>query len=167
MRIAMTKTHRSGFVCFVGRPNAGKSSLTNVLVGQKIAISSSKPQTTRHTIRGIVTRDNGQMVIIDTPGLHRPRTLLGERLNHLVHETWAEVDVIGVCLPSDQRIGPGDTYLVNKIAELVNRPALVALATKTDLVSKQRLLSHLVDIDNLAKKVGIEWASVVPCSAVT
>ena len=77
-------TYRSGFACFVGRPNAGKSTLTNALVGQKIAIASSKPQTTRHAVRGIVTRDDGQLILIDTPGLHRPRTLLGQRLNDLV-----------------------------------------------------------------------------------
>ena len=163
----MTEAHRSGFACFVGRPNAGKSSLTNALVGQKIAIASSKPQTTRHAVRGIVTTASGQLVLIDTPGLHRPRTLLGERLNDLVRETWTEVDVVGVCLPSDQRIGPGDTYLVGEIAALPKRPKLVALATKSDLVSKERLLSHLVDIDALAKRLEIEWAAVVPCSAVS
>lgn len=157
----------SGFACFVGRPNAGKSSLTNALVGQKIAIASSKPQTTRHTVRGIITRSDGQLVLIDTPGLHRPRTLLGERLNDLVRETWSEVDIVGVCLPSDQRIGPGDTYLVTEIAALPNRPILVALATKSDLVSPERLLSHLSDIDELGHKLKIDWAAVIPCSAVT
>src|SRR4051812_27484543 len=93
--------HRSGFACFVGRPNAGKSTLTNALVGSKVAIASSKPQTTRHAIRGIVNRPDAQLVLIDTPGLHRPRTLLGERLNDLVRGTWSEVDVVGVCLPAD------------------------------------------------------------------
>ena len=98
---------RSGFACFVGRPNAGKSTLTNALVGQKVAIASSKPQTTRHAIRGIVHRPDSQLVLIDTPGLHKPRTLLGERLNDLVRTTWAEVDIVGVCLPANERIGPG------------------------------------------------------------
>lgn len=135
-------------------------------MGQKIAIASSKPQTTRHVVRGIVTRDSGQLVLIDTPGLHRPRTLLGERLNDLVRETWSEVDIVGVCLPCDQRIGPGDRYIVSQIAELSNRPLLVALATKTDLVSKERVLSHLVDISALADELGIQWAEVVPCSAI-
>ncbi len=158
-------THRSGFACFVGRPNAGKSTLTNALVGQKVAIASSKPQTTRHAVRGIVTRDDGQMVLIDTPGLHRPRTLLGERLNDLVRETWSEVDVVGVCLPCDQRIGPGDRYIVSEIAELRNKPKIMALATKTDLVSRHRVLSHLVDVSKLGQELGIEWADVVPCSA--
>lgn len=158
---------RSGFACFVGRPNAGKSSLTNALVGEKIAIASSKPQTTRHAVRGIVSQPQGQLILIDTPGLHRPRTLLGERLNDLVRETWSEVDVVGVCLPSNERIGPGDTYLVTEVADQAKRPLFVALATKSDLVSKERLLSHLVDIDELAKKLEIEWAAVIPCSATT
>ena len=158
-------TYRSGFACFVGRPNAGKSTLTNALVGQKIAIASSKPQTTRHAVRGIVTREDGQLILIDTPGLHRPRTLLGQRLNDLVYETWSEVDVVGVCLPCDQRIGPGDQFIIGEIAKLQNRPKLVALATKTDLVSKERQLSHLVDIGEVATELGIEWADVVPCSA--
>ncbi len=159
-------THRSGFACFVGRPNAGKSTLTNALVGQKIAIASSKPQTTRHAVRGIVTRDDGQLILIDTPGLHRPRTLLGERLNDVVRETWAEVDVVGICLPCDQRIGPGDRYIAAQIAELQNKPKVMALATKTDLVSRDRVLSHLVDVSKLGEELGIQWADVVPCSAI-
>src|SRR5512141_2096520 len=104
--------YRAGFACLVGRPNAGKSTLTNALVGQKVAITSSKPQTTRHTIRGIVHRPDAQLVLVDTPGLHRPRTLLGERLNDLVRSTWAEVDVVAVCFPADQKPGPGDRFLV-------------------------------------------------------
>ena len=157
---------RSGFACFVGRPNAGKSTLTNALVGEKIAIASSKPQTTRHAIRGIVHRPHAQLVLIDTPGLHKPRTLLGERLNDLVKDTWTEVDVIGVCLPSDQRIGPGDTYLVTEIAKLPNRPKLVALATKTDLVGPTRLREHLLAIHALEEELGIRWEHIVPCSSV-
>ena len=100
-------TYRAGFACLVGRPNAGKSTLTNALVGEKVAITSSKPQTTRHTIRGILTQDDGQIVLVDTPGLHKPRTLLGERLNDVVRETLLDVDVIGFCLPADQKVGPG------------------------------------------------------------
>lgn len=158
---------RSGFACFVGRPNAGKSTLTNALVGEKIAIASSKPQTTRHVVRGIVNTPDAQLVVVDTPGLHKPRTLLGERLNDLVHETWAEVDVIGVCLPSDQRIGPGDTFLVGEIAKLPKRPQLVALATKSDLVKPQRMAEHLLKIASLEEELGIQWASIVPVSALT
>jgi GTP-binding protein Era len=153
---------RSGFACIVGRPNAGKSTLTNALVGAKVAIASSKPQTTRHAIRGIVNRPDAQLILIDTPGLHRPRTLLGQRLNDLVYATWSEVDVIGVCLPANERIGPGDRYLLDEIAKLPKRPPLVALATKTDLVGKPRLAEHLAAVGQAA-----DWAAVVPCSAVT
>jgi GTP-binding protein Era len=158
---------RSGFACFVGRPNAGKSTLTNALVGTKIAIASSKPQTTRHAIRGIVHRPDAQLVLIDTPGLHKPRTLLGERLNDVVRGTWTEVDVVGVCLPADQRIGPGDTYLVGEIAALPRRPKLVAIATKSDLVRSDRMAQHLVAIAALEENLGIAWASIVPVSATT
>ena len=157
---------RSGFACFVGRPNAGKSTLTNALVGSKIAIASSKPQTTRHAIRGIVHREDAQLVLIDTPGLHKPRTLLGERLNDLVRGTWTEVDVIGVCLPANQRIGPGDTYLVGEIAALPRRPKLVAVATKSDLVTPTRMAEHLMAISALEEKLGIRWEHIVPVSAV-
>ena len=160
-------THHSGFACFVGRPNAGKSTLTNAIVGEKIAIASSKPQTTRHTVRGIVSREDAQLVIVDTPGLHRPRTLLGERLNSLVRDTWTEVDVVAVCLPANQHIGPGDTFIVNAVAQLPQRPKLVALATKSDLVSKVRLRNHLQDIQNLEESTGIRWEHIVPVSAVT
>jgi GTPase len=157
--------HRSGFACFVGRPNAGKSTLTNALVGQKIAIASSKPQTTRHAVRGIVTRDDGQLILIDTPGLHKPRTLLGERLNALVYDTWSEVDVIGVCLPANEKIGPGDKHILGEIAGLTNRPKLVALATKIDLVKKDRLLLHMAAIQELGRELDVEWAEIVPVSA--
>ena len=109
--------HRSGFASFVGRPNAGKSTLTNALVGTKVAITSDKPQTTRTVIRGIVHRPDAQLVLVDTPGLHRPRTLLGERLNDLVRTTWAEVDVVAVCFPANEKIGPGDRFIVSELAK--------------------------------------------------
>ncbi|GAA2109682.1 GTPase Era [Microlunatus panaciterrae] len=156
---------RSGFACFVGRPNAGKSTLTNAVVGSKIAIASSKPQTTRHAIRGIVHRPGAQLVLIDTPGLHKPRTLLGERLNDLVRDTWTEVDIVGVCLPADQKIGPGDTYLVGEIAALPKKPTLVAIATKSDLVSPERMAQHLLSISALEQKLGVSWAHIIPVSA--
>ena len=157
---------RSGFACFVGRPNAGKSTLINALVGSKIAIASSKPQTTRHAIRGIVHRTDAQLVLIDTPGLHKPRTLLGERLNDLVRATWTEVDVVGVCLPANEKIGPGDTYLVGEIAALPKRPELIAIATKSDLVKPERMAQHLLAIQALEQTLGIAWSSIVPVSAV-
>jgi len=132
-----------------------------------VAIASDKPQTTRHIIRGIVTTDDSQLVIMDTPGIHRPRTLLGERLNQLVYDTWSEVDVIGVCLPCPERIGPGDRHLVGEIAGLKHRPVLIALATKLDLAPKPRIREHLIDVANLEQELGIEWAEIVPVSAVT
>jgi GTP-binding protein Era len=156
---------RSGFACFVGRPNAGKSTLTNALVGQKIVIESSKPQTTRHAVRGIVRRPDAQLVIIDTPGLHKPRTLLGERLNEVVRATWSEVDVVGVCLPANQRIGPGDRYLVSELAALPKTPRLVAIATKSDLVPSRRMAEQLVSIADLENALKINWADIVPVSA--
>lgn len=155
---------RSGFASVVGRPNAGKSTLTNALVGSKVAITSSRPQTTRHAIRGIVHRDDGQIVLIDTPGLHRPRTLLGERLNDLVRSTWSEVDVVVICLPSDERIGPGDRYLIKELAGL--RRPLIAVATKIDLVSAERLIAHLSSIQSEGSEAGVDWAAIVPVSAV-
>ena len=155
----------SGFACFVGRPNAGKSTLTNALVGQKVAITSSRPQTTRTVVRGIVHRPDGQLILVDTPGLHRPRTLLGQRLNDLVRTTWAEVDVVAVCFPSDEKIGPGDRFIVTEVAK-VRRTIKFAVATKTDLVTPQRLAEHLLAIDALGKETGVEFAEIVPVSAV-
>ncbi len=155
---------RSGFACVVGRPNAGKSTLTNALVGQKVAITSGRPQTTRHVIRGIVHRPDAQLVLVDTPGLHRPRTLLGERLNDLVRGTLAEVDVVLFCVPADQRVGPGDRFIAEQLAQL-RTPAgatpVVVVATKADLVGKGRLAEHLMALDGLG-----EWADIVPVSAV-
>lgn len=163
----MSPEFRSGFACFVGRPNSGKSTLTNAIVGQKIAIASSKPQTTRHAVRGIVTRPDAQLVLIDTPGLHRPRTLLGERLNTLVRDTWSQVDIVGVCLPSDERVGPGDRYLLGELAKLPKRPLFVAIATKSDLVSPQRMAEHLMSIQALEAELDIRWQEIVPVSALT
>jgi len=158
------EANRFGFACFVGRPNAGKSTLTNALVGSKIAITSSRPQTTRHAVRGLVHRPDAQLVVVDTPGLHKPRTLLGERLNDLVRSTWTEVDVIGVCLPCDEKVGPGDRYLVGEIARLRRRP-VIAVATKSDTVRPDRIAQHLSAIADLGAATGVEWADVVPVSA--
>ena len=159
-------THRCGFACLVGRPNAGKSTLTNALVGTKVAITSSKPQTTRTVVRGIVNAPESQLILVDTPGLHRPRSLLGERLNALVASTWSEVDVVAVCLPADQKVGPGDRHLVTELSK-VRRTPRVAVATKTDLVSRARLVEHLASIAELGRATGVEWADVVPVSATT
>ncbi len=161
------REHRSGFACFVGRPNAGKSTLTNALVGEKVAITSSKPQTTRHTVRGIVHRHDAQLVLVDTPGLHKPRTLLGERLNAVVRETWAEVDVIGFCLPADQPIGPGDRSS-RPSSRRAKRTPKVAIVTKTDLVDHATVGDAAArGRCGSARRSGIEWAEVVPVSAVS
>ncbi len=157
--------HRAGFACFVGRPNAGKSTLTNALVGQKVAITSNRPQTTRHTVRGIVHRPEAQLILVDTPGLHKPRTLLGERLNDIVRATWSEVDVIGFCLPADQKLGPGDRFIAKELAGIKKTPK-VAVVTKTDLVESRTLAEQLIAIDQLGKEIGLEWAEIVPVSAV-
>jgi GTP-binding protein Era len=150
---------RSGFACFVGRPNVGKSTLMNALVGSKIAITSSRPQTTRRAIRGIVHRPDAQLILVDTPGLHRPRTLLGERLDSLVRATLTEVDVIGLCLPATERIGPGDKYLAAELASVGKTP-VVAIVTKTDQVGREQVARQLAAVGQLG-----DWADVVPVSA--
>jgi GTPase len=150
---------RSGFVCFAGRPNVGKSTLMNALVGAKVAITSSKPQTTRRAIRGIVRRPDAELIIVDTPGLHKPRTLLGERLDSLVRATLAEVDVIGFCIPATERVGPGDRYLA---AELAGRVPVVAIVTKADLATRARLAAQLTAVARLG-----DFADIVPVSAVS
>ena len=157
-------TTRSGFASLVGRPNAGKSTLTNALVGEKVAITSSRPQTTRRAIRGILTRPDGQLVLVDTPGLHRPRTLLGERLNAVVRETWSEVDVIALCLPADEAVGPGDRFISRELAAL--KVPVLAVVTKTDLVERDRVAAALVAAQRLGAEVGLEFAEIVPVSAV-
>ncbi|MEU0534295.1 GTPase Era [Amycolatopsis tolypomycina] len=153
--------HRSGFACFVGRPNAGKSTLTNALVGTKVAITSSKPQTTRHAIRGIVHREDAQLVLIDTPGLHRPRTLLGERLNDIVHTTWSEVDVVGFCVPANEKIGPGDKFIAAELQKIAKRTPVVGIVTKTDLVQPQQVAEQLLALQEV-----MDFAELVPVSAV-
>ena len=154
---------RSGFVCFVGRPNTGKSTLTNALVGSKIAITSSRPQTTRHTIRGIVHREHAQLILVDTPGLHRPRTLLGQRLNDLVRDTYSEVDAIGLCIPADEKIGPGDRWILEQILHNTPNTTIVGLVTKIDKVSKQRVMEQLLALSTL---LGPE-REIVPVSAAS
>jgi GTP-binding protein Era len=153
---------RSGFACFVGRPNAGKSTLTNALIGQKIAITSSRPQTTRHAIRGIVHRPDAQLVVVDTPGLHKPRTLLGSRLNDVVRETWAEVDVVGFCVPADQPVGRGDEFIANELKSVAGRTPVVGVVTKTDKAQPGQIAERLTQMTEL-----MEFADVVPCSATS
>jgi GTPase len=152
---------RSGFACFVGRPNAGKSTLTNALIGSKIAITSSRPQTTRHAIRGILHRPDAQLIVIDTPGLHKPRTLLGSRLNDVVRETWSEVDVIGFCVPADVPVGRGDEFIVNELKAVAGRTPVLGVVTKTDLARPEQIAQRLTQLSAL-----MEFADVIPCSAV-
>jgi GTP-binding protein Era len=154
---------RSGFVCFVGRPNTGKSTLTNALVGAKVAITSNRPQTTRHTIRGIVHRDDFQIILVDTPGLHRPRTLLGERLNELVKATYSQVDVIGLCIPADETIGPGDRWIYEQIRAVAPHTTLIVVVTKIDKVSKEKVAAQLMAANELTGGS----AEIVPVSATT
>jgi GTPase len=151
----------AGFACFAGRPNVGKSTLMNALVGSKVAITSSRPQTTRSVIRGIVRRPDAELTIIDTPGLHRPRTLLGERLDSLARSTLTEVDVIGFCVPASERTGPGDKYLARELTEQGRTP-VVAIVTKTDQASPAQVASQLTAVEGLG-----DWADIVPVSAVT
>ena len=149
---------RAGFACIVGRPNAGKSTLTNAMVGAKIAITSGRPQTTRHNVRGVIHKENAQIVLVDTPGLHRPRTLLGKRLNDLVRETLADVDVVVFCIPANEKIGPGDRFITRDLAEL--RTPVVAVVTKADTVTREALAAQLLAVSELG-----EWADIVPVSA--
>ncbi|GGS47785.1 GTPase Era [Planobispora rosea] len=150
---------RAGFACFVGRPNVGKSTLMNALVGTKVAITSSKPQTTRRVIRGIVHRPDAQLIIVDTPGLHRPRTLLGERLDSLVLSTLSEVDVIGFCVPANEPVGRGDRFIADKLAAVKKTP-VVAVVTKCDLATREQIAEQLLAVSRLA-----EFAEIVPVSA--
>ena len=149
---------RAGFACIVGRPNAGKSTLTNAMVGAKIAITSGRPQTTRHNVRGVIHKDKAQVVLVDTPGLHRPRTLLGKRLNDLVRETLVDVDVVVFCIPANEKIGPGDRFITRDLAEL--RTPVVAVVTKADTVTREALAAQLLAVSELG-----EWADIVPVSA--
>lgn len=151
----------AGFASFVGRPNVGKSTLTNALVGEKVAITSSKPQTTRRAIRGIVHQKNGQLILVDTPGIHRPRTLLGERLNSLVQSTLGDVDVIGFCIPADEKIGPGDRFINDQLNEYP-RAKKVAIVTKIDAASKAAVAEQLLAVSELR-----EWEAIVPLSATS
>ncbi len=157
----MTEQFRAGFVTFVGRPNVGKSTLTNALVGEKVAITSSKPQTTRRAIRGIVHRPDGQLILVDTPGMHRPRTLLGERLNDVVKATLADVDVMCLCVPANEKLGPGDRF-INEQLDQFPRAKKVAIVTKVDVASKSAVAQQLLAISELR-----EWEAVIPVSALT
>ena len=155
-------TDRSGFVTFVGRPNVGKSTLTNALVGEKVAITSDKPQTTRKAIRGILNRPSGQLVIVDTPGIHKPRTLLGQRLNDLVEQVLGDVDAIGFLVPATEKVGPGDRRIAASL-DGYGRAKKVAIVTKVDIATREEITERLMEVDALRE----DWAAVIPLSAVT
>ncbi len=152
--------HRSGFIALVGRPNAGKTTLTNALVGEKVGIVSTRPQTTRHAIRGGVPKPDGQIVLVDTPGLHKPKSLLGKRLNDVVRDTLSDVDVIVFCIPADQPVGSGDAFIARQLREV--KAPIIVVVTKTDAASKKQVAEQLVAASQL-----VEAAEVVPVSAVS
>ena len=163
--------YRSGFVAVVGRPNVGKSTLINALIGTQVAIASSRPETTRKAIRGILTTDHAQIVLVDTPGIHRPRTLLGQRLNDVVDESLADVDAIAFLLPADQEIGPGDRRILSRLrAEFATKRddgsfswkvPLIAIVTKIDELNREQLIAKLIQINEFA-----DFADIVPVSAL-
>ncbi len=159
-------SYRSGFACLVGRPNAGKSTLINRMVGTKIAITSDRPQTTRRTVRGVVTRPDGQLILVDTPGLHKPRTLLGERLNDLVRTTWVDVDAVGFCVAADEKTGPGDRNLARELASATRKPVF-AVITKTDIATPAQTAERLATVQQMCVAEGLEIAHFVPVSAVS
>jgi GTP-binding protein Era len=157
---------RSGFACIVGRPNVGKSTLLNAMIGTHLAITSDRPQTTRHAIRGVVTSPAGQLVIIDTPGLHRPRTLLGKRLNDLVRSTWGQVDVLVQCVPADQKVGPGDRLIARESAA-AHKGVRFGVVTKVDTVDSDTVAERLLETQELGVSSGRPFDEIVPVSAVT
>lgn len=150
--------HRSGFVSIVGRPNVGKSTLLNAFMGRKIAITSPKPQTTRNAIRGVLTGDGWQMIFIDTPGLHKPKTLLGERLNDVVRGTLKEVDAIVFMLDATQPVGGGDRFVAAQILQS-GTPA-ICVVNKMDIAGPDKMVPQLQAANSLG-----DWGAVVPVSA--
>ena len=155
---------RSGFVAVIGRPNVGKTYLINAMVGEQIAITSFQPQTTRQVIRGIVTREHGQIVLVDTPGVHKPKTLLGERLNEMTRAAYSDVDVSMLCFPADEAVGPGDRLLATDIGAL--RCRKVAVLTKTDKAGKGEIMQRLLALQELATDCGFVWDHIVPVSSM-
>jgi GTP-binding protein Era len=147
---------RSGFVSLIGRPNVGKSTLLNRMLGQKVSIVSDKPQTTRHQIRGVLNRPGAQLVFVDTPGIHKPRTLMGERLNSTAIDAASEVDVVCLVLDATAPVGRGDAW----VAERVPANAVVVL-NKIDRADRDAVM------EQLARAAEFERASYFPVSART
>jgi GTP-binding protein Era len=160
------ESFKSGFACIIGRPNVGKSTLTNQLVGEKVAITSKRPQTTRHAIRGLVHRKDGQLILVDTPGVHKPKTLLGSRLNDVVRDTWSEVDVAIFCVPADQKVGPGDKFIAQELSNASKKPK-IGVVTKLDSASQADIAERLVELAQLGKECQIQWQELIPVSAKT
>lgn len=156
---------RCGFVALAGRPNAGKSTLLNRMVGRHLAAVSPHPQTTRTRIRGVVNEDHAQIIVVDTPGMHRPRTLLGERLNEVTAGTWSEVDLVCWCLAADERVGPGDRHLAGALAAAGAK--VVVAVTKVDRVGKERVVEQLAAAEELTREADLEAVGFVPVSALT
>ncbi len=148
--------HRSGFVTLVGRPNVGKSTLLNAICGEKVAIVSDKPQTTRTQVRGVLTRPDAQLVFVDTPGIHRPRTALGERLNATASASLGDVDVACLVIDATAPVGPGDRFIAAKLP-----PEAVVVLNKCDIASREQI------VDQLARAGDFDFSAYFPVSAVT
>lgn len=153
---------RAGFVAIIGRPNTGKSTLVNALVGTKIVITSHHPNTTRNPIRGIINRENFQMIVVDTPGMHKPKTALGTRLNSMVNENISSTDSVLLCLPANEKIGAGDEYIAKQIKG--NQPIFFVI-TKTDAISKSELAVKLTKVNEFAIRLNLQKAEIIPVSA--
>ena len=153
---------KAGFVAIIGRPNTGKSTLVNALVGTKIVITSHHPNTTRNPIRGIINRSDFQMIVVDTPGMHKPKTALGTRLNSMVSENIDSTDSVVLCLPANEDIGAGDEYIAKQIK---GRQPVFLVVTKVDTVSKSELAAKLVSVTEFANRVNLQSAEIVPISA--
>jgi GTP-binding protein Era len=156
-------THKSAFVAIVGRPNTGKSTLVNALVGEKVVITSHHPNTTRNAIRGIVTRPDYQLVVVDTPGVHKPKTLLGGALNTMVTESMDSVDSIVLCIPAVEAIGAGDLFIAQEVATHKGAKKICAI-TMTDMAKQTEVLAQLMAASKLAEQAGFQWDDVVPIS---
>lgn len=158
----MSVEHKAGFVAIIGRPNVGKSTLVNALVGRKIVITSKHPNTTRNPIRGIISKPDFQMIVVDTPGIHKPKTLLGSRLNAMVNESLQSVDAVLICLPADEEIGFGDEFIAKQV---INQRRVLIAITKIDSVKQEALLAKLIEVGEFAKNIGLSVAEIVPISA--
>lgn len=153
---------KSGFVAIVGRPNTGKSTLVNALVGTKIVITSHHPNTTRNPIRGIINREKFQMIVVDTPGMHKPKTPLGTRLNSMVNENIQSNDAVLLCLPADEEIGAGDEYIAKQIK---GNQKVFLVVTKVDKISKSDLAIRLIAVNEFALRLNLQDAEIIPVSA--